>query len=134
MDNDLRDLIFQAIDESISAEDFERLQDAIGQDPDFRDEYLRAVSLCDSLGELATESSAGDSVINENADASASTSLANSSAWTTPSPFVVVVAALICTPRLNGPALVSRPPAGLAPVPGWAGHLSRQCTRDRARG
>lgn len=53
MDSETRQLIFQAIDQTISAADFERLQDAIEQSDEVRQEYLRAVNLCESLGELA---------------------------------------------------------------------------------
>ncbi len=53
MDSNIRKLIFQAIDQTISAEDFERLQDKIEQDEEVRSEYLRAVRLCESLGEIA---------------------------------------------------------------------------------
>ena len=56
MDDDLRKLIFQAIDETISKEDFERLQDAIETDSQVREVYLNAVGLCDSLAEIAVES------------------------------------------------------------------------------
>ena len=55
MDDSIRDLIFQAIDETISDQDFERLQDAIEQNEAVRDEYLRAIGLCESLGEIASE-------------------------------------------------------------------------------
>ena len=56
MDDKIRNLIFQAIDQTISADDFDVLQDAIEQREEVRTEYLRAVSLCESLGEIATES------------------------------------------------------------------------------
>lgn len=54
MDDKLRGLIFQAIDQTISEQDFETLQDAIGQSETVRAEYLRAIRLSESLGELAT--------------------------------------------------------------------------------
>lgn len=53
MDDSIRNLIFQAIDQTISAEDFERLQDAIEQSDEVRTEYLTAVRLCESLSEIA---------------------------------------------------------------------------------
>lgn len=56
MGEPVRNLIFQAIDQSISDDDFQRLQAAIEQDEGVRAEYLRAVSLCESLGEIAAES------------------------------------------------------------------------------
>ncbi|QDV86023.1 LamG-like jellyroll fold domain-containing protein [Stieleria sp.] len=56
MDDKIRNLIFQAIDQTISADDFDVLQDAIERREEVRSEYLRAVSLCESLGEIATES------------------------------------------------------------------------------
>lgn len=56
MDDGLRNLIFQVIDETISPKDFERLQDAIEQDDEARDEYLEAVWLFESLCEIAHES------------------------------------------------------------------------------
>lgn len=56
MDEKIRSLIFQAIDETISADDFDRLQDAIEQSDEVRSEYLRAVNLCESLGEFAPSS------------------------------------------------------------------------------
>lgn len=55
MDDDLQRLIFEVIDGTISAEDFERLQNAIEQDEAVRAEYLRAVGLCESLSEIAGE-------------------------------------------------------------------------------
>ncbi len=59
MDRQIRDLIFQAIDETISSEDFERLQDAIERDADVRAEYLRAIGLSETLGEIAAEVGVG---------------------------------------------------------------------------
>ncbi len=55
MDDSIRSLIFQAIDQTISADDFERLQDAIEQSDEVRAEYLRAVSLCESLSDVAAD-------------------------------------------------------------------------------
>ena len=54
MNEELRRLIFKAIDKSIDQDEFEILQDAIENDRDVREEYLRAVHLCENLGELAT--------------------------------------------------------------------------------
>ena len=56
MDDRIRDLIFQAIDETISPTDFERLQDALDHDDEVRNAYLKAVGLCESLSEVAGES------------------------------------------------------------------------------
>lgn len=53
MDDSIRNLIFKAIDQTISAEDFERLQDAIEQSDEVRAEYLQAVGLCESLSEIS---------------------------------------------------------------------------------
>ncbi|TWT80790.1 FecR protein [Planctomycetes bacterium CA13] len=53
MNQDIGDLIFQAIDEKISADDFERLQDAIENDQEVCVEYLRVVNLSESLEEIA---------------------------------------------------------------------------------
>ena len=55
MDDRIRDLIFQAIDQTILREDFERLQNAIEQDDEVRDAYLKTVGLCESLGDIAGE-------------------------------------------------------------------------------
>ena len=45
MDETIRKLIFQVIDETISPEEFEQLQDAIEQSAEVREEYLNAVHL-----------------------------------------------------------------------------------------
>ncbi|MEO1525240.1 MAG: LamG-like jellyroll fold domain-containing protein [Planctomycetota bacterium] len=55
MDSNVRELIFRAVDQTISPEDFERLQTEIERSPDVRAEYLRAINLCQSLGEIASE-------------------------------------------------------------------------------
>jgi hypothetical protein len=55
MDDRIRDLIFQAIDETISPEDFERLQNALEHDAEVRAAYLKTIGLCESLGEIASE-------------------------------------------------------------------------------
>lgn len=54
MDDSIRNLIFQAIDQTISAEDFERLQNAIEQSDEVRAEYLNVVGLCESLCDIAS--------------------------------------------------------------------------------
>ena len=54
MDSKLRQLIFKAIDETISPAELERLQDALEQSEAVREEYVRAVSLSESLSEIAT--------------------------------------------------------------------------------
>ncbi|WP_182867523.1 LamG-like jellyroll fold domain-containing protein [Rhodopirellula sp. JC639] len=56
MNDHLRNLIFQAIDRTISDDDFESLQNALEQHEDVRSEYLRAVGLYESLAEIAAES------------------------------------------------------------------------------
>ena len=55
MDEQIRGLIFQAIDKTISSDDFERLQDALQQSADVRVEYLRVVNLMETLREIAVE-------------------------------------------------------------------------------
>lgn len=55
MDDSVRRLIFEAIDGTISPEDFERLQSAIEQSDEVRDEYLRMLDLCEDLAEIAVE-------------------------------------------------------------------------------
>ena len=57
MDENLRRLIDQVVDQTISREDFERLQDALERDKEVREVYLRMVGLCESLSEIAAESS-----------------------------------------------------------------------------
>lgn len=57
MDESLRRLIAQVVDQTISPEDFERLQDALEHDKEVREVYLRMVGLCESLSEIAAESS-----------------------------------------------------------------------------
>ena len=62
MDESIRDLIFQAIDQTISEQNFERLQDAIEQSEDVRLEYLRSVTIVESLSEIAAESPDGEAL------------------------------------------------------------------------
>ncbi|QDU39509.1 FecR protein [Maioricimonas rarisocia] len=62
MDDSIRKLIFTAIDGTISPEDFERLQDAIERSEEVRDEYLRAVSLCEDLAEIAGDQPVTDAL------------------------------------------------------------------------
>lgn len=57
MDETMRELIYKAIDQTISESEFERLQDAIEQDPEVCREYLRSVGLVESLTELALSES-----------------------------------------------------------------------------
>ena len=54
MRDEIQRLIFDAINESISDDDFERLQDAIERDDEVRDEYLFAVRVASLLGEIST--------------------------------------------------------------------------------
>lgn len=61
MDSDYHELIFRAVDQTISPADFDRLQDRIQQDDDVRSAYLRAVHLSESLREIAAEESSGPS-------------------------------------------------------------------------
>ncbi|MEM9588918.1 MAG: FecR domain-containing protein, partial [Planctomycetota bacterium] len=56
MADPIRDLIFQVIDQTISPEDFDRLQDAIEHHEEVRQAYLETVGMCESLGEIAVES------------------------------------------------------------------------------
>lgn len=74
MDDSIRQLIYQAVDETISAEDFETLQQAIERIPEVRAEYLQAVRLCESLSGMTEEV-----VANERIDGSdeAASQLAN---------------------------------------------------------
>ena len=53
MDSEVRRLIYDAIDQRISADDFERLQDAILADEEIRRAYVSAVELNESLQEIA---------------------------------------------------------------------------------
>lgn len=55
MHDSMRSLIFQAIDQTISADDFGLLQDAIEQSDAVRAEYLTAISLCESLSDIAAD-------------------------------------------------------------------------------
>lgn len=60
MDEAMRNLIFKAIDQTISPEEFDWLQDAIERNDEVRAEYLRSVALCESLGEIASGTSEGE--------------------------------------------------------------------------
>ena len=53
MDEATRKLIFKAIDQTVTPAEFDLLQDAIEQDDEVRAEYVRAVTLCESLSEIA---------------------------------------------------------------------------------
>ena len=57
MRDETQTLISMAIDGTISRADFERLQDLIDQSDEVRAEYLRAVSVSETLCEIATQSS-----------------------------------------------------------------------------
>ena len=61
MDDKIHQLIFQAVDQTISDDDFQRLQDLIESDDEVRDAYLRAVGLCESLGDIAASDDVDDS-------------------------------------------------------------------------
>ena len=60
MDDDIRRLIFQAIDQTISEDDFKRLEEAIERNEEVRSAYVRAVGLCESLSEIAVDSPGDD--------------------------------------------------------------------------
>ncbi|MEP3481396.1 MAG: LamG-like jellyroll fold domain-containing protein [Fuerstiella sp.] len=53
MDEALQQLIFKAIDQTITEDEFEQLQSAIENHDDVRDQYLAAVSLSQALSEIA---------------------------------------------------------------------------------
>lgn len=55
MSDEMRSLVFQLIDQTISPEDFDRLQDAIEQDEDLRLEYLDAINVSESLRDIAAD-------------------------------------------------------------------------------
>lgn len=55
MDEAIQKMIFKAVDQTIKQAEFDRLQDAIEQDEEVRVEYLRAVTLGEFLGEIASE-------------------------------------------------------------------------------
>lgn len=56
MDNSIRELINQAVDETISRDDFERLQNLLEEDSEVRQAYLRTVRLVHALGEYSSSS------------------------------------------------------------------------------
>ncbi|MEM1070363.1 MAG: LamG-like jellyroll fold domain-containing protein [Planctomycetota bacterium] len=58
MDDKHRRLIDQLVNQTISKEDFDRLQDAFEHDADLRREYVALLGLCESLGEIALEDAA----------------------------------------------------------------------------
>ena len=76
MDETTRNLIYKAIDQIITPAEFDQLQDAIEQDDEVRAEYLRAVALCESLGEIASETRESNAV--------ASGSAGDNKTWTEP--------------------------------------------------
>ncbi|MEP3833064.1 LamG-like jellyroll fold domain-containing protein [Rhodopirellula bahusiensis] len=53
MDDSLQKLIYQAIDQTIPAEDFEQLQNLLEDNEEVRQAYLQAVNLSESLHEIA---------------------------------------------------------------------------------
>ncbi|EMB15321.1 LamG-like jellyroll fold domain-containing protein [Rhodopirellula europaea] len=53
MDSAFQKLIYQAIDQTISSEDFDRLQDLLETSEDARLAYLKAVNACESLHDIA---------------------------------------------------------------------------------
>ncbi|GAB5517147.1 LamG-like jellyroll fold domain-containing protein [Rhodopirellula baltica] len=53
MDNAFQKLVYQAIDQTISPEDFDRLQDLLETSEEARLAYLNAVNTCESLHEIA---------------------------------------------------------------------------------
>ena len=55
MNREIQSLIFKAIDESLTDVEFDLLQNELEQHADVRKQYLRAVHLCQSLGEVATD-------------------------------------------------------------------------------
>lgn len=55
MNEKIQELIFQAIDSTISKEDFETLQDAMEKDPEVRSQYLGAMNLSEVLSEIAKD-------------------------------------------------------------------------------
>ncbi len=62
MDEKIRKLIFQAIDQTISEDDFQCLQDAIENREDVRAEYLRTIHLCELLGDIAADTNDGEAL------------------------------------------------------------------------
>ena len=55
MDEDIRKLIYEAIDETISQSDFEKLQESLATSAAARAEYLQALRLCDALSTMSEE-------------------------------------------------------------------------------
>ncbi|MBB3205943.1 hypothetical protein FHS27_001751 [Rhodopirellula rubra] len=51
MDKEIRDLIYQTVDKTISQSDFDRLQNAMLEDAEVQKEYLRAVNVFDILAD-----------------------------------------------------------------------------------
>lgn len=92
MDDVNRNLIFQLIDGTISADDFERLQDAIENDGDVRAEYLRAVNLSESLTDIAAEP-LGQAVAASDSRSSSPRSIQAGSRSARKSPFVQIAVA-----------------------------------------
>lgn len=61
MDESIQQLIYKTLDQTITKDEFEKLQTAIEEQDDVRDAYLDAVSLSHSLSEIATQSEAKQS-------------------------------------------------------------------------
>lgn len=61
MDENFRTLIIQLLDETISDDDFERLQNSLETDPRVRKEYLSAIGLGETLREIASSEADRDS-------------------------------------------------------------------------
>lgn len=59
MDEKTQQLIFQMIDQTITPDDFDSLQEVLLRDESVRAEYLKAVSLASTLSELSIEQSSG---------------------------------------------------------------------------
>lgn len=74
MDDSRRDLIYRSFDGSISSEEFERLQNAIEHDEEFRLEYVKAVELCETLSDIAEESNLEHQVIDNRSSLTARSS------------------------------------------------------------
>ena len=60
MDEDIRKLIYEAIDETISQSDFEKLQESLATSAAARAEYLQALRLCDALSTMSEEAATPD--------------------------------------------------------------------------
>lgn len=113
MDNDIRKLIFQAIDKSISQDDFDRLQTAIEQDDAVLAEYLQAVNLSESLSEIAAEAK-GEASSKPHGTATAAGSPSH---WRKPIRQIAVSAAALLIVSGLGFWLGQRSDSGLSKIP-----------------